>query len=181
MPRLGAAITHLVRVLLKIPILRYVDDFFGPARLQCRRTITVHLHDARMKGSMCCSVSTLDKSLDQMARLIRLLLGRDAVAEDKLECGESLVVLGLQIDLSIRGFSCRPSDEKASMSIRASLVHHHAFTPCDLYLGKTVVYCITTGDRVEKTQARRCQQDGRTSVVGRFQHVPQVRCISTCA
>ena len=137
--------------------------------------LQVYLHDARMKESMYCSLSTLDKSLDQMARLIRLLLGCDAVAEDKLECGESLVVLGLKIDLSIRGFSCRPSDEKASMAFRASLVHHHASPPCDLYVGKAVVCYITTGDRVKKTQARRCQQDGRTSVVGRFQHVPQVK------
>ena len=30
--RVGAAITHLARVFLKMAILRYVDDLFGPER-----------------------------------------------------------------------------------------------------------------------------------------------------
>ena len=30
--RIGAALAHLARNLIKIPVLRYVDDFFGPER-----------------------------------------------------------------------------------------------------------------------------------------------------
>ena len=33
--RMGAALAHIARVYLKIPMLRYVDDFFAPMR--CRR------------------------------------------------------------------------------------------------------------------------------------------------
>ena len=34
--RLGAAIAHVARVYLKLPILRYVDDYFGPERCALR-------------------------------------------------------------------------------------------------------------------------------------------------
>ena len=30
--RLGAALAHIARVYLKLPVLRYVDDFFAPMR-----------------------------------------------------------------------------------------------------------------------------------------------------
>ena len=33
--RFGAALAHLARVYLKIPVLRYVDDYFGPERHVC--------------------------------------------------------------------------------------------------------------------------------------------------
>ena len=30
--RVGAALAHLARTFLKLPLLRYVDDYFGPER-----------------------------------------------------------------------------------------------------------------------------------------------------
>ena len=47
-----------------------------------------------------------------VARLIRLLLGKDAVAESKLECGMKLTILGIEISTSDVGCCCRPSPAK---------------------------------------------------------------------
>ena len=44
--RVGAALAHLGRNLLKIPVLRYVDDFFGPER---------HVHFCFLVSRMLCA------------------------------------------------------------------------------------------------------------------------------
>ena len=53
------------------------------------------------------------------ARLVRALLGEGAIAERKLECGATLVVLGISVTLGDDGFSLAPAKEKASMCIDA--------------------------------------------------------------
>ena len=45
-------------------------------------------------------------------RLLRLLLGPDAVSDDKTEWGLTLCILGVDISMSERGFQFRPSREK---------------------------------------------------------------------
>ena len=47
-----------------------------------------------------------------LARLVRLLLGATAIADRKLECGASLVVLGVQITLSPQGAAMMPDKAK---------------------------------------------------------------------
>ena len=39
--RIGAAIAHIARYFLKLPLLRYVDDYFGPERFACVTTFRV--------------------------------------------------------------------------------------------------------------------------------------------
>jgi len=78
-------------VYLKLPIFRYVDDFFGPLRRE-----------------------DMEHGLQCFARLVRLLLGGEALAEDKLECGHSLVILGVRVELSSKGYKCMPASEKVS-------------------------------------------------------------------
>ena len=56
-------------------------------------------------------------ALECLARLIRLLLGRSAVAANKLECGASLCILGVDIMLSFRGFHCKPAAAKVGQWI----------------------------------------------------------------
>ena len=92
--RVGAAITHIVKKFLKIALLRYVDDLFGPERCDSRRrscTVSVLV--------FCVFVyvrkETMQHALECVARLIRVLLGPTAVAEDKLACGMKLDVLGV--------------------------------------------------------------------------------------
>jgi len=55
---------------------------------------------------------SLEHALQVFARLARILLGPDAIAERKLECGKSLCVLGVDIALGKRGFRCRPAAKK---------------------------------------------------------------------
>ena len=87
--RIGAAIAHLARTLLMLPVLRYVDDFFAADRPDC-----------------------LKVGLDCLARLIRLILGPDAVAPHKLECGEALEILGIDVSPTRHGFTFRPAADK---------------------------------------------------------------------
>ena len=53
-----------------------------------------------------------------MARLVRALLGPDAVAERKMEFGSKLVILGIEVSPSLEGFTCRLDTEKAKKCIR---------------------------------------------------------------
>ena len=84
--RIGAAIAHIAREYLKIPILRYVDDFFAPER----------------RGSMA-------HAMQCFAELVRMLLGPGAIADGKLEYGSSLVVLGVHVEASSKGYRFQPS------------------------------------------------------------------------
>ncbi len=55
----------------------------------------------------------MEHALGCVVRLIRLLLGTDAVADAKTAFGPSLGVLGVQIESSMRGFKYWPSPDKA--------------------------------------------------------------------
>lgn len=52
--------------------------------------------------------------MDCFARLVRVLLGPDAVEESKLGCGESLCILGVDLQMSPRGFTFTPAAEKST-------------------------------------------------------------------
>ena len=56
----------------------------------------------------------MEHGLACFARLVRLFLGSDAIAESKQACGTSLTVLGINFQLSQRGYRCRPSEDKVS-------------------------------------------------------------------
>ena len=43
---------------------------------------------------------------------MRVLLGTSAVADEKCEVGESLVVLGVEVQMSQKGYSFRPAADK---------------------------------------------------------------------
>ena len=57
-------------------------------------------------------MESLEHALQVFARLVRILLGPEAIAEQKLECGPSLCVLGVDIAIGKRGFKCRPAVKK---------------------------------------------------------------------
>ena len=38
-------------------------------------------------------------------RLVKVLLGGDAIADNKVECGEGLGILGVDVSVSARGFA----------------------------------------------------------------------------
>jgi hypothetical protein len=89
--RIGAALCHIAQTFLMLPILRYVDDYFGPDRL-----------------------ATVEHGLQCFVRLVRLLLGSDAVADDKTAFGSRLDILGVDLEMSLKGFKFRPAAEKCA-------------------------------------------------------------------
>ena len=87
--RVGALLCYLGRTLLKLPLLRYVDDLFSMEHPDC----TEH--------AMQC-----------FARLVRCLLGPTAISEKKLESGMPLTILGLVVHVTPSALSCWPSKDK---------------------------------------------------------------------
>ena len=55
---------------------------------------------------------TVEHGMTCFAELVRLLLGRTAIVAKKLEHGLSLCVLGVNINMSVKGFCLRPSPDK---------------------------------------------------------------------
>ena len=64
----GHAIAQIARHYLKLPVLRYVDDYFAPAR----------------RGSM-------QHGMESFLELVCMLLGDGAVVEARCECGRSFL------------------------------------------------------------------------------------------
>ena len=87
--RIGGFLAHVARALLKLPVLRYVDDFFGADRPQD----TEH--------AMHC-----------FKRIVRALMGPDAIKKEKLQFGNPLVVLGVSIKVTCDRVFAWPSEEK---------------------------------------------------------------------
>jgi len=119
--RVGAGIAFIARKYLKIATLRYVDDFFGPER-------SAHGPCARLESKLCTAVppplclsreATVESALQCLGRLVRLLLGDGALATDKLEWGQSLCILGLDVVPGVLGLACRPSLEKARATLHS--------------------------------------------------------------
>ena len=87
--RIGALLAHIARIILKIPVNRYVDDYFSAEYAE-----------------------TIQHAKECFARLVRALLGTTAVAERKLEHGNPLVILGLLAEVTVQGVVFRPSADK---------------------------------------------------------------------
>ena len=50
------------------------------------------------------TTSTVEHAKHCSARLVKLFLGSDAIAESKLEHGEALAILGVSVEASSEGF-----------------------------------------------------------------------------
>ena len=94
--RVGAALEFLCRRLLRIPALRYVDDFFAAERSE-----------------------TMEHAMKCMQRLIRAILGDDAVSDDpsKVACGKGLCILGVDITARSDGILARPTPQKDCLDV----------------------------------------------------------------
>jgi hypothetical protein len=104
--RVGALLVHIVRKCLKLAVCRYVDDFFG-----CERC--VHPSFSYVGASpVACRPETIEHALGCFMRIIRLLLGQNALASHKVSFGSSLCVLGVDLAISAAGIVARPSATK---------------------------------------------------------------------
>ena len=89
--RVGALICSIARKLLKMPIFRYVDDYFSAER-----------------------PDTAEHSMQIFARLVRMLLGPSSISDRKLEWGLRLQVLGMCVIPCTEGIKLTLDPEKAS-------------------------------------------------------------------
>jgi hypothetical protein len=87
--RVGALLRHIARVILRLPVCRYVDDYFGVDHPECAQ-----------------------HAMECFARMVRAVLGPGAVAPDKLAHGVPLEVLGLQVRMADRGVELALPEKK---------------------------------------------------------------------
>ena len=90
--RVGAALTHLARVLLKVALGRYVDDVFAVER--CISTRFAMRVLTKLRTLFCPRVETMEHAVGCVVRLFRLILGAGAVTT-KFACGRTLSLLGV--------------------------------------------------------------------------------------
>ena len=101
----------LARRLLKIPVLRYVDDYFGADRLQCAAgALSAFARSVPEISHMCICV--ISPQPLPYVRLVRVCLGHSAVAERKLEVAMPLTILGIQVAISDLGVRFTLNDSK---------------------------------------------------------------------
>ena len=91
--KIGDLLCQLGRKLLGIPLFRYVDDYFAVDRqrlsMHTPRVLTVSF-------PLMHRPETVKHALETFMRLIRAILGQDAVADRKVEHGNDLVILGIK-------------------------------------------------------------------------------------
>ena len=115
--RAGALLTTIARKLLRLPIFRYVDDVFCTDR--CGAICTLGAASIHVR----CRPESVEHALQCMVRLIKALLGIDAVASHKAEFGLHLTVLGVELAPGSEGFTCRMSRRKA-LKCRGMIAMH---------------------------------------------------------
>jgi hypothetical protein len=89
--RVGAMLRHIVLHLLHLPVFRYVDDFFGVEHPDC-----------------------VAHALHCFKRIVRAIMGPEAIADMKCAFGSSLVVLGLDCSFRDAAAVVWPDEEKAA-------------------------------------------------------------------
>ena len=94
--RVGALLAAILRRVVHIPALRYVDDFFGVEAA----ALAQHTNECGLCHSPPRSARRADArtAVRCVARVIRCLLGADSMKEKKMAHGNPLVILGLRIE-----------------------------------------------------------------------------------
>ena len=128
--RVGALITCICRKLLRVALLRYVDDLFSVERASLappappRGTVAAPRPRVRSQAR---------HALQCVVRVVRALLGDAAIADRKTECGHPLVILGLQIEAPAkraRASAARALGRAArSIAGASALVHPRTSVP----------------------------------------------------
>ena len=105
--KIGHLLTLIGRKLLGLPLFRYVDDYFSTDRQEfccgsafdvlCTRVYHLLLNKRP---------ETVEHGLDTFVRLVRAVLGQSAIADSKVECGMTLVILGILVLLYLYFCGC---------------------------------------------------------------------------
>ena len=106
--RIGHLFCHIARVLLHMPLLRYVDDFFCPERWAASCHCACIAGRWFFFGRKECA----EHGMVCFAHLVRTILGATSMNEKKLEHGPCLVVLGVEVSMTLSGYSMSPARPK---------------------------------------------------------------------
>ena len=107
--RVARALTTIARELLALPVFVYVDDYFALEwLLKCISDMTLYV----MYFFVAIRPECMEHSMKCFARLVRAVLGHDAISEDKLCFGMNLTLLGVEVELTRHGYKCQPQLEK---------------------------------------------------------------------
>ena len=106
----GELIKVLARRILKLPVLRFVDDYFSAESketaqhaMKCFARCVCIFHVCRSLVPATC-----------FTRLVRAIMGEDAIAKNKLEHGNPLTILGITVEVNMAGMIFAPNEEKVS-------------------------------------------------------------------
>ena len=106
----GELIKALARRILKLPVLRFVDDYFSAESketaqhaMQCLARCDCIFHVFHFLVPVTCLI-----------RVVRAVMGEDAIAKNKLEHGNPLTILGTTVEVSMAGVIFVPNEEKVS-------------------------------------------------------------------
>ena len=113
--RVGKALEHLAGTLLRLPILRYVDDFLGVERRAALLVSPARVHLLCRSVRACeyaCRQHVVKHGLECFERLVRIFLGNSAIASGKSEHGPCVVILGISVEIGERGFKLLPAPRK---------------------------------------------------------------------
>ena len=89
--RVGALLCAIAVSILHMPLMRYVDDYFGLERQE-----------------------TAEHAMQCFARIVRALISPSAIAASKLEWGSQLTILGMQVTPSAAGMRLKVCPIKAT-------------------------------------------------------------------
>ena len=126
--RIAAAVTFLGRSILGVVVFCYVEDYIGVDRCCACLLVGCSMHGVILVLRPECA----EHAMQCMARLVRVILGKSAVAARKLEFGPTLVALGIRITPCASGYRCELDKEKAAKCIATIM---EALATGELYPG----------------------------------------------
>ena len=74
----------------------------------CIRDMTLYV----MHAFVAVRPECMEQSMKCFARLVKAVLGNDAISEAKLCFGMNLTLLGVEVELTRQGYKCQPQLEK---------------------------------------------------------------------
>ncbi len=108
-PCAGDLIKTLARKLLHLPVLRFVDDSFAAERAGAAKH-ALSIFARRVSLSIPLRLHSLVGL--HVDRLVRCLLGQDAVSVPKLQHGSPLPILGVSVEVQLSGVTFIPEAAK---------------------------------------------------------------------
>jgi len=111
--RVGELVKSIARRLLHLPVLRFVDDYFAPEHEES----AAHAMGIFVRYALLMCTRMLFVRLHSFARyrLVRSILGKDAIAQRKVEVGNPLTVLGVQVEINLGGIVFTPDEGKVQV------------------------------------------------------------------